>query len=135
MALSFTPAPARAGCTPAELSAPMSGMFARLLNPHGEITLNPVKIGFLGFGTVGQGAAVVLARNAVEINRRAGRDIIVKSAAVRDTGRDRAPELAGVTLTTDHNDIVNDPEIDVVIEVMGGDEPARSLLLLSLIHI
>jgi len=91
--------------------------------------LNPVKIGFLGFGTVGQGAAVVLARNAVEINRRAGRDIIVKSAAVRDVARDRAPELADVTLTTNHDDIVNDPEIDVVIEVMGGDEPARTLIL------
>ena len=91
--------------------------------------MNPVKIGFLGFGTVGQGAAVVLARNAVEINRRAGRDIIVKSAAVRDTGRERAPELSDVSLTTDHDDIVNDPEIDVVIEAMGGDEPARSLLL------
>ena len=91
--------------------------------------MNPVKIGFLGFGTVGQGAAVVLARNAVEINRRAGRDIIVKSAAVRDTGRARAPEVSDVILTTDHDDIVNDPEIDVVIEAMGGDEPARSLLL------
>lgn len=91
--------------------------------------MNPVKIGFLGFGTVGQGAAVVLARNACEISRRAGRDIIVKSAAVRDTGRDRSPELAGVSLTNDHDQIVNDPEIDVVVEAMGGDEPARSLLL------
>ena len=72
---------------------------------------------------------MVLARNAVEINRRAGRDIIVKSAAVRDTGRARAPEVSDVILTTDHDDIVNDPEIDVVIEAMGGDEPARSLLL------
>ena len=104
----------------------------RLRTPYGETTLNPVKIGFLGFGTVGQGAAVVLARNTVEISRRAGRDIIVKSAAVRDTGRARAPELSEVTLTTNHDEIVNDPEIDVVVEVMGGDEPARSLLLQSI---
>ena len=91
--------------------------------------MNPVKVGFIGFGTVGQGAATVLARNASEISRRAGRDITVKSAAVRDINRQRGPELANVALTTEAADIVNDPEIDVVVEAMGGDEPARTLLL------
>lgn len=91
--------------------------------------MNPVKVGFIGFGTVGQGAATVMTRNASEISRRAGRDIIVKSAAVRDINRKRGPELAGVTLTTDASEIVNDPDIDVVVEAMGGDEPARTLLL------
>ncbi len=91
--------------------------------------MNPVKVGFIGFGTVGQGAATVLARNASEISRRAGRDITVKSAAVRDINRQRGPELADVALTTDASEIVNDPEIDVIVEAMGGDEPARTLLL------
>lgn len=91
--------------------------------------MNPVKVGFIGFGTVGQGAAVIMARNASEISRRAGRDIIVKSAAVRDITRERGPELAEVILTTDASEIVNDPDIDVVVEAMGGDEPARTLLL------
>lgn len=91
--------------------------------------MNPVKVGFIGFGTVGQGAASVLARNASEISRRAGRDITVKSAAVRDINRQRGPELADVALTTEAMDIVNDPEIDVIVEAMGGDEPARTLLL------
>ena len=91
--------------------------------------MNPVKVGFIGFGTVGQGAATVLARNASEISRRAGRDITVKSAAVRDINRQRGPALADVALTTDASEIVNDPEIDVIVEAMGGDEPARTLLL------
>ncbi|OED42401.1 homoserine dehydrogenase [Chromatiales bacterium (ex Bugula neritina AB1)] len=91
--------------------------------------MKPVKIGFLGFGTVGQGAAVVLARNANEISRRAGRQIIVKSAVVRDINRTREAGLEEVKLSTDPLDVVNDPEIDVVVEVMGGDEPSRTLLL------
>ncbi len=91
--------------------------------------MNPVNVGFLGFGTVGQGAATVLVRNATEINRRTGREILVKSAAVRNTNRTLTPELSEVTLTTDAEQIVNDPDIHVVVEAMGGDEPARSLLL------
>jgi len=71
----------------------------------------------------------VLVRNAVEINRRAGQDIVVKSASVRNTNRKLDPLLAEVALTDDSESIVNDPEIDVVVEVMGGDEPARTLLL------
>lgn len=78
---------------------------------------------------MGQGAAAVMIRNASEISRRAGRDIIVQAAAVRDINRTRAPELTEVNLTTDANEIVNDPDIDVVVEAMGGDEPARTLLL------
>ena len=91
--------------------------------------MKPVNIGFLGFGTVGQGAATVLARNAIEISRRAGCDIVVKSACVRNTDRQLDELLSAVTLTSDPESIINDPEIDVVVEVMGGDEPARSLLL------
>jgi len=91
--------------------------------------LKPVNIGFLGFGTVGQGAATVLTRNATEISRRIGQDIVVKSASVRNTNRQLDSMLAEVTLTDSSESIVNDPEIDVVVEVMGGDEPARTLLL------
>ncbi len=91
--------------------------------------MKPVKIGFLGFGTVGQGAATILTRNAAEISRRAGQDIIVKSASVRSTNRTLEPLLADIQLTDDSESIVNDPDIDVVVEVMGGDEPARGLIL------
>jgi len=91
--------------------------------------LKPVNIGFLGFGVVGQGAATIVVRNAKEISRRAGRDIVVKAASVRNLNREVSAALTGIALTSNPEDIVNDPEIDVIIEVMGGDEPARSLLL------
>ena len=89
----------------------------------------PVKIGLLGLGTVGQGTWSVLKRNAEEITRRAGRGIVVCSAAVRDVGRARALGYEGLELTTSPEGIVNDSSIDVVVELMGGLEPARSLVL------
>ncbi len=94
--------------------------------------MKPVNIGFLGFGTVGQGTATVLTRNAAEISRRAGQDIIVKSASVRSTNRTLDPLLADIQLTDDSESIVNDPDVDVIVEVMGGDEPARSLILTAI---
>jgi len=91
--------------------------------------LNPVKVGLLGLGVVGQGTANVLARNATEISRRAGNDIVVKGAAIRNLAKAEALGYEGISLTTDPQTIVNDPEIAIVIELMGGDEPARSLVL------
>ncbi|HBR98040.1 MAG TPA: homoserine dehydrogenase, partial [Gammaproteobacteria bacterium] len=91
--------------------------------------MNPVKVGLLGLGVVGQGTANVLARNATEISRRAGNDIVVKGAAIRNLAKAEALGYEGISLTTDPQTIVNDPEIAIVIELMGGDEPARSLVL------
>lgn len=89
--------------------------------------MKPVKIGLLGLGTVGQGVANILARNAAEIERRTGRPIQLVSAAVRNQGKAEALEL-GIHVTTDAASLVNDPEIDIVCEAMGGDDPALSLL-------
>ncbi len=94
-----------------------------------QCSLKPVMIGLLGLGTVGRGTATVLARNADEIERRAGRAIKVAAAAVRDRGRDRGPGLSSIALTDNPLDIVRDPEIAVVVELLGGLEPARSLVL------
>lgn len=88
--------------------------------------MNPVKIGLLGLGTVGNGTRQVLKRNAVEISRRAGRDIQITRAAVRNLDR---PDVDDIQLTNDAMAIVNDPEIDIVAELIGGYEPARSLVL------
>lgn len=92
-----------------------------------ESFLKPVKIGLLGLGTVGQGVANILARNAAEIERRTGRPIQLVSAAVRNQGKAEALDL-GINVTTDAASLVNDPEIDIVCEAMGGDDPALSLL-------
>ena len=90
--------------------------------------MNPIKVGLLGLGTVGGGTLTVLRRNATEITRRAGREIIVVKAAVRDL--DKARALAnGLPLTLDPFEIVNDPEIDIVVELIGGLSPAKELVM------
>jgi homoserine dehydrogenase len=91
--------------------------------------MNPVKIGLLGLGTVGCGTVVVLGRNADEIARRAGRGIRVVAAAARDLSRPRACDLDEVRLTTNPVEVVDDPEVEVVVELMGGTEQARELVL------
>jgi len=90
--------------------------------------VEPVKIGILGLGTVGSGTVNVLARNADEISRRAGRSIRVVHAAARDIKRPRNCSVDGIRLTTDPAEVVNNPEIAVVVELMGGTEPARALV-------
>lgn len=89
--------------------------------------MKPVNIGLLGLGTVGQGVANILIRNANEIQRRTGRSIIVTRAAVRNQGKAEALEL-GIDVTTDAQDLVTDPNIDIICEAIGGDDPALSLL-------
>lgn len=88
--------------------------------------MEPVRVGLLGIGTVGCGTVNVLQRNAQEINRRAGRRIEIYHAAARDLNRPRDCDLSNVKLTTDAMAVVNDPKVDVVVELIGGtDEAAR----------
>ena len=90
--------------------------------------MKPIKVGLLGLGTVGGGTLTVLRRNATEITRRAGREIVVVKAAVRDLEKARA--LAnGLPLTLDPFEIVDDPEIDIVVELIGGLSPAKELVM------
>ena len=90
--------------------------------------MKPIHVGLLGLGTVGGGTLTVLRRNAEEISRRAGREIHVVRAAVRNL--DKARALAGdLPLSTNPFDVVDDPDIDIVVELIGGLEPARELVL------
>ncbi|MCL5061056.1 MAG: homoserine dehydrogenase [Candidatus Thermoplasmatota archaeon] len=90
--------------------------------------MKPINVGLLGLGTVGGGTLTVLRRNATEITRRAGREIRVLRAAVRDL--EKAKALAGdLPLTTNPFDVVDDPDIDIVVELIGGLEPARELVM------
>jgi len=91
--------------------------------------LKPVKIGILGLGTVGCGTVTVLHRNAVEITRRAGRDIKIVQASARDVSRPRNCSTEGIALTANPKEVVQNPEIDVVVELIGGYELARELVL------
>jgi homoserine dehydrogenase len=86
----------------------------------------------LGLGTVGGGTVNVLRRNASEIARRAGREIQITRAAARDLSRPRICDTDGIALSEDPFAIVNDPEIEIVVELIGGIEPARALILQAL---
>jgi len=91
--------------------------------------LKPVKIGLLGLGTVGGGTVNVLSRNMGEITRRAGRGITITHAAARDLSRPRICNTKGIKLTTDPYEVVDNPDIEIVVELMGGYDLARKLVL------
>ena len=89
----------------------------------------PVRIGLAGLGTVGSGLLIILGRNADWIRRRLGRTIQVSKVLVRDPAKPRAVALdPGTALVTDPDALVNDPDIDIVVELMGGIEAAYSLI-------
>jgi homoserine dehydrogenase len=91
--------------------------------------LHSVKIGILGLGTVGGGTVNVLTRNAKEISRRAGRDIEIAWAADRDLDSPKICNTDGISLTDDAMAIINNPEIEIVVELIGGTGIARELVM------
>jgi len=96
--------------------------------------VSPLKIGLLGFGTVGRGTWEVLQRNQQEIRRRAGRGIEIATIAVRDVAKVRPIVGPSVALTDRFDEVVRDPQIDIVVELIGGDDPARRLVLDAIRH-
>jgi homoserine dehydrogenase len=91
--------------------------------------VEPVKVGLLGMGTVGGGTVNVLRRNGEEIARRAGRGIEVTHAAGRDLNKPRICSTEGITLTTNPQEVVDNPDIQIVVELIGGDTLARELVM------
>jgi homoserine dehydrogenase len=96
------------------------------------VTTPEVRIGMLGCGTVGGAVARMLSEHGEDIERRAGVRLRIARAAVRDPGRERDVPLPADAFTTDGASIVDDPDIDVVLELLGGLEPARAFLLRAL---
>lgn len=94
--------------------------------------MQPVKVGLLGLGTVGAGAVSLLRDNAAEIGRRTGREVRVVHAAVRNLQKARACDTDAFQITNDPFDVVNDPEVDVVLELIGGDGIAQELVLAAI---
>jgi homoserine dehydrogenase len=91
--------------------------------------LNPVKVGLLGLGTVGGGTFKVLSRNAQEIARRAGRGIAITHAAAINFDPSTLPGVENIHLTEDAFEVVENPDVDIVIELIGGYSPAKELVL------
>jgi homoserine dehydrogenase len=91
--------------------------------------MRPINVGLLGIGTVGGGTFTVLARNQEEISRRAGRAISMKLVADKDL--ERARKLVGgrAAVTADAREVVNHPDIDIVVELIGGTTIAKELIL------
>ena len=95
--------------------------------------MKTIHIGLIGFGTVGSGTAEVLRQQAERLKRRTGCGFVLKTVA--DIGCATLPEqFKGVKLTKDANEIFTDPEIDIVVELIGGIEPARSFILKAIEH-
>ncbi|MDI3280956.1 MAG: homoserine dehydrogenase [Bacillota bacterium] len=88
----------------------------------------PVHIGLLGLGTVGSGVVRILQENRASILERAGRPLELRRILVRDLHKKRAVSVSPDLLTTSPADLLDDPEIEVIVEVMGGVEPARQYL-------
>lgn len=94
--------------------------------------MKPIRVGLLGIGTVGSGTFNVLRRNQEEIRRRAGRAIEV--VMVADLETERAKQMTGgsVEIVSDARLVVSDPDIDIVIELIGGDGIARELVMTAI---
>jgi homoserine dehydrogenase len=88
----------------------------------------PVRVGLLGCGTVGSALVGLIVNDRAAIAARSGLDLEVRRVAVRDNTADRGLHLDPGVWTTDAEVVVNDPDVDVVVELIGGIEPARSLI-------
>lgn len=98
------------------------------VSEHGQ----PVRIGLCGLGTVGRSVFDVLHRNGSEITRRAGRDIVVTRLGMRRAKPDL--DTRGVTVESDIMAIARDPDVDVLVELIGGTDAARELILTAIAH-
>ncbi|MDB5807418.1 MAG: homoserine dehydrogenase [Betaproteobacteria bacterium] len=92
-------------------------------------TIKPIQVGLLGIGTVGSGTFAVLSRNGAEITRRAGREIQIAMVADLDTKRAEGIVKGRAKVTANADDIINNPDIDIVVELIGGYGIAKTLVL------
>lgn len=94
--------------------------------------MSQIKVGLIGFGTVGAGMVEILINNRGLIADRIGAEIAVKKIADLDIASDRGVKIDPMVLTTDAMEIINDPEIDVVVELIGGCDQAMEYILAAL---
>ena len=91
-----------------------------------------MRVGLLGCGNVGASLVQLVAARRADIAKRTGLDLLISRVAVRSIAKDRPVSLDPAMFTTDAAAVVADPDIDVVVEVIGGIEPARELILTAL---
>ena len=91
--------------------------------------IEKINVGLIGFGTIGTGVVRVLSENSAVIKRRLGVEVVLRRVADRDTKTDRGVKLPDGVLTDSADDVINDPEIDIVIELVGGTTVAKDFVL------
>jgi homoserine dehydrogenase len=91
--------------------------------------MREIKVGLIGFGTVGSGVVKILQKNSKLIEKRMGAKIVLKRIADIDVKTDRGVKLRPGILSTKADDVIKDPEIDIVLELIGGIEPAKTFIL------
>jgi len=91
--------------------------------------MREIKVGLIGFGTVGSGVARILQKNSRLIEKRMGARLILKRIADVDLKTDRGVKLKPGVLTPRAEEVIRDPEIDIVMELIGGIEPAKTFIL------
>jgi homoserine dehydrogenase len=95
----------------------------------GRVVKNRIAVGLIGFGTVGTGVIKILTQHGASIQRRLGLPLELVKVADIDLTTDRGVRLPSDMLTTDARTILNDPDIDIVVELIGGHDPAKRFLL------
>jgi len=90
--------------------------------------MREIRVGLIGFGTVGAGVAKILQQNEGLLEKRLGTKIVLKRVADLDLKTDRGVKLSPGVLTKNAEDVISDPEIDIVMELIGGIEPARTFI-------
>lgn len=91
--------------------------------------MDVINVGMIGFGTVGTGVAHILEENGAIIEKRLGAKLYLKKIADIDLEKDRGISIDKERLTKDSSDVIDDPEIAIVMELIGGYEPAKTLIL------
>jgi len=91
--------------------------------------MRKIGVGLLGFGTVGSGVVKILLENRQLIESRLGASLALKWIALRDLEKDRGVAVDASLVTTDPEMVVNDPEVDIVVELIGGYDPAKTFIL------
>ncbi len=91
--------------------------------------LKPVKVGILGLGTVGGGTVSILQRNAQEIARRAGREIVITHACAKEIKPSADYRIENIVLTQNLEEVVNNPDLDIIVELLGGTTIAKEMIL------
>lgn len=116
--MSISHSPIQAATAPAAAGSPLPASPAR-----------PIQVGMLGLGIVGGGVARLLSQKSAALADEIGRALVLRRVLVRDIARARSAMVPPETLTTDPSTVLDDPEIDVVVELMGGISPAREYTL------